>query len=365
LIALGFPLARELIFGMGFRKMKALTLTAYNEFTYGEVPEPEAGPDDLLIEVKACGICGSDVHGMDGSTGRRIPPIIMGHEAAGVVREIGSAVGKNDWQVGQRVTFDSTVYCGKCHYCAKGLVNLCEDRKVLGVSCGEYRQHGAFANYVKVPARVVLPVPEAVSFAEAVFVEPTAVALHGVRRSQAGPGDIALVVGAGIIGLLTIQALKAAGCRKVYAADLNEKRLELAKSLGADEIFPVAGEDVRAAMLDRTGGEGVDVAIDCVGLGATVQLVLTAVRKGGRVGLVGNFAPNCEFPLQVVVTRELSVFGCCASAGEYPQALEEIAAGRIQVKPLTSAIAPLEEGAEWFHRLHGGKEDLIKVILQP
>lgn len=351
-------------FGMGMGTMKALTLTAYNEFSFGDVANPEHGPEDLLIEVKACGICGSDVHGMDGSTGRRIPPVIMGHEAAGIVKEIGAAV-RGDWKVGQRVTFDSTVYCGKCRYCNEGLVNLCEDRKVLGVSCGEYRQNGAFADFVKVPERVVVAVPDAVTYEEAVFVEPTAVALHGVRRSQAGPGDVALVVGAGIIGLLTIQALKAAGCTKVYAADLNTKRLELALELGADEVFAVGEGGVREKLLERTNGEGVDVAIDCVGIGPVVDLVITSVRKGGKVGLIGNLAPRCEFPLQVVVTRELSIFGCCASAGEYPQALEEIAAGRIKVKPLTSAIAPLEEGAEWFHRLHGGKEDLIKVILTP
>ena len=344
--------------------MKALTLTAYNEFSFGEVETPQAGPEELLIAVKACGICGSDVHGMDGSTGRRIPPVVMGHEAAGVVQEIGAAV-RGKWQLGQRVTFDSTLYCGKCRYCSEGLVNLCEDRRVLGVSCQEYRQAGAFAEFVRVPERSVVSVPEGVSYEEAVFVEPTAVALHGVRRAQVVPGDVALVVGAGIIGLLTIQALKAAGCAKVYAADLNLGRLELARQLGADETFPVGAGGVREAMLERTGGEGVDVAIDCVGIGPVVDLVLNSVRKGGRVGLIGNLAPRCEFPLQVVVTRELSVFGCCASAGEYPQALEEIASGRIQVKPLTSAIAPLEEGAEWFHRLHSAKEDLIKVILTP
>jgi L-iditol 2-dehydrogenase len=117
--------------------MKALTLTAYNEFSFGDAALPETGPDDLLIEVRACGICGSDVHGMDGSTGRRIPPIIMGHEAAGVIKALGSAV-QGPWRVGQRVTFDSTVYCGKCSYCDQGLVNLCSSRKVLGVSCGEF-----------------------------------------------------------------------------------------------------------------------------------------------------------------------------------------------------------------------------------
>ncbi|MBP7950474.1 MAG: galactitol-1-phosphate 5-dehydrogenase [Verrucomicrobiales bacterium] len=343
--------------------MKALTLTASSEFVFGDVPDPTAGPEDLIIEVKACGICGSDVHGMDGSTGRRIPPIVMGHEAAGVVREVGTAAG--DWRPGEAVTFDSTLFCGHCRHCLLGRVNLCENRRVLGVSCAEYRQPGAFAEFVRIPGRVAVRIPGGVSFQQAVFVEPCAVALHAVRRAQARPGDSAVVVGAGIIGLLVIQALKAAGCGRVYATDLNEQRLQLALQLGADAIFPSAAGNVRESLLESTGGDGVDVAMECVGVGPTVDLAIAAVRKGGTVALVGNLAPRCEFPLQAVVTRELSVFGCCASAGEYPQALEEIASGRIRVEPLTSAVAPLKEGASWFHRLHGGKEDLIKVILEP
>ncbi len=343
--------------------MKALTLTAYNRFEYGDAAKPEIGTEDLLIEVKACGICGSDVHGMDGSTGRRIPPIIMGHEAAGVISAIGAEAG--DWQLGERVTFDSTVFCGKCHYCADGLVNLCVDRKVLGVSCGEYRQNGAFASFVKVPARAVLRIPAGLSFEEAAFAEPTAVAVHAARRAQAGPGDSAVVIGAGIIGLLTIQALKAAGCGKVYATDLSHSRLALAKELGADATFHAEDGPVKDAIYAATAGEGVDVACECVGIAPTVALALESVRKGGRVALVGNLAPRIEFALQTVVTRELSVFGCCASAGEYPQALADIAAGRIRVKPLMSAVAPLEEGQQWFDRLHSGKEGLVKVILRP
>jgi L-iditol 2-dehydrogenase len=343
--------------------MKALTLTGPSQFLFGDVPEPALLDDEVLVRVAACGICGSDVHGMDGSTGRRIPPVIMGHEAAGTVVRSGPKAG--GWQAGERVTFDSTLYCGACEYCADGQVNLCKNRRILGVSCGDYRQHGAFADYVSVPGRVVCRLPDRVTFEQAVFVEPAAVALHAVRRAQAGPGQTGLVVGAGIIGLLTVQALKAAGCEKVYASDLSEGRLALARELGADEVFPAKAGGLKEAMLARTGGEGVDVAMECVGITATVQSAIDCVRKGGSVGLVGNLAQRIEFPLQAVVTREISLFGSCASAGEYPAALEEIAAGRIRVEPLTSAIRPLEEGAEWFHKLHAAEGDLIKVILRP
>ena len=343
--------------------MRALTLVGSSEFVFGDAPEPEVREDEVLVRVAACGICGSDVHGMDGSTGRRIPPVIMGHEAAGVVVRAGAKAGS--WVEGERVTFDSTLYCGECEYCRDGSVNLCRNRRILGVSCGDYRQNGAFAEYVSVPGRVVCRLPEKVTFEQAVFVEPAAVALHAVRRAQAGPGQSGLVVGAGIIGLLTVQALKAAGCTKVYATDLSESRLAVAKELGADEVFPAKAGGLKEAMLERTGGEGVDVVMECVGVSATVQTAIECVRKGGAVGLVGNLAQRIEFPLQAVVTRELSLFGSCASAGEYPAALEAIAAGKIRVGPLTSAIRPLEEGAEWFHKLHAAADDLIKVILRP
>lgn len=343
--------------------MKALTLTAYKEFQFGESPRPVIKADEVLVKVAACGICGSDVHGMDGSSGRRIPPVIMGHEASGTIVETGAQAG--DWKVGARVTFDSTLYCGSCAYCADGFVNLCDNRRVLGVSCGDYRQNGAFAEYVAVPARVLFAIPEGVSFEQAAFVEPAAVALHAVNRAQAGPGQSALVVGAGIIGLLIIQALKAAGCSKIYASDLSEARLELARELGADEVFPAKAGGLKEAMLERTNGQGVDVAMEVVGISPTLTAAIECVRKGGHVGLVGNLAQKTDFPLQLVVTRELTVFGCCASAGEYPRALEEIAAGRIRVEPLTSAVRPLEEGGDWFQRLYEAKENLIKVILRP
>ena len=138
--------------------MKALVLEAYHRFEYKDVPEPEVGPEDVLIAVKACGICGSDVHGMDGSTGRRRPPVIMGHEASGVIVACGDDVA--GWQRGDRVTFDSTIYCGRCHFCRTGRANLCDDRRVLGVSCEDYRRHGAFADFVAVPQHILYRLPE-------------------------------------------------------------------------------------------------------------------------------------------------------------------------------------------------------------
>ena len=142
--------------------MKALVLEEYQRFVYKEVPDPQPGAGEVMVQIKACGICGSDIHGMDGSTGRRIPPSIMGHEAAGVVRACGPGV--TGWQAGDRVTFDSTISCGQCFFCRQGLINLCDQRRVLGVSCAEYRQDGAFADYVILPQHILYRLPENLPF---------------------------------------------------------------------------------------------------------------------------------------------------------------------------------------------------------
>jgi L-iditol 2-dehydrogenase len=343
--------------------MKALTLTAYNKFEFGDAPDPEIGDHEVLVAVRACGICGSDIHGMDGSSGRRIPPIIMGHEAAGEIKEVGAAV--RGWKVGDRVTFDSTVYCGDCDECRRGQVNLCPSRNVLGVSCGDYRRNGAFAEYVRVPQHILYAIPDSVSYEHAAFAEPISIALHAVNRVPLKKGDSAVVVGAGLIGLLVIQALKAKGAGLVIAVDVDEKRLALAKTLGADFTL-LSGEDTPAQVRQLCGNpDGADIAMEVVGFGPTIKIAIESVRKGGSIGCVGNLKAEVPFPLQAVVTRELSVFGTCASAGEYAEAVAAVASGSIQVEPLLSAVADLAEGGDWFHRLHANTEGLLKVILRP
>ena len=196
------------------------------------------------------------------------------------------------------------------------------------------------------------------------MLEAVAVAIHGVNLAQLAPNSAALVVGAGTIGILTLQALRAAGCSKVFVTDVDAQRLALAKKLGATEIL-LSGDSLLARILERTNNEGVDVALECVGRNETVAASIDATRKGGTVVLVGNIAPNVNLPLQKVVTRQIRLQGSCASAGEYPQAIEWMASGKIQVKPLITAIAPLEEGPRWFERLHAREPNLLKVVLTP
>ncbi len=343
--------------------MKALVLTEYNHFEYRDIPAPDFGPDEVLIRVKACGICGSDVHGMDGSTGRRRPPIVMGHEAAGVIAETGDKV--TAWRKGDRVTFDSTVYCGKCWFCRRGEINLCDSRRVLGVSCDDYRLDGAFAQYVAVPQHILYSLPEEFSFAQATLVETLSIALHAVSRTPLSPDDTALVVGAGMVGLLVVQGLRLAGCGQIIAVDLEQGRLDLACRLGADVGLKADSVDVPAEVFRMTGGRGADVAVEAVGITPAINSAVASLRKGGYLTLVGNLSPTVELPLQAVVTGEVTVYGSCASRGEYPAAIEAIAGGKVNVDTLISATAPLSEGASWFERLQKWEPGLMKVILEP
>jgi len=342
--------------------MKALLLSRYKHLEVVDLPELAPGPGEVLVRVAACGICGSDVHGYDGSTGRRVPPIVMGHEAAGTVAAWGQGV--TGFVKGERVTFDSTVYCGFCEPCRRGDVNLCDRRQVLGVSCSDYRRAGAFAEHVVVPARIVHRLPDSLSFEEAAMLEALSVALHAVSLASVRTGDTALVTGAGMIGLLLIQALRTSGCSEIFVSDLDQSRLDLARAVGATDVFS-ATTNPTDLVLERTNGKGVDLAMEAVGCNDTVQASIDCVRKGGTVLLVGNITPAVTLPLQKVVTRQIRLQGSCASAGEYPRAIELLASGAIQVRPLISAVAPLQDGPQWFARLYAREPHLMKVILTP
>jgi L-iditol 2-dehydrogenase len=344
------------------QRMKALLLSQYKHLEIADLPEPTPGPGEVLVRVAACGICGSDVHGYDGSSGRRIPPIVMGHEAAGRIAAVGAAV--KGFAEGDRVTFDSTTYCGACSPCRRGEVNLCDNRQVLGVSCSDYRRAGAFAEYVVVPSRTVYRLPDNLSFVEAAMLEAVAVAVHAVSLAEVSPNSTALVLGAGMIGLLVAQALRIAACSRVFVADIDSSRLKLAQDVGAAAVLS-AEADLVEQVLQHSSRAGVDVAVEAVGRNETVGAAIESVRKGGTVVLVGNISPEVTLPLQKVVTRQIRLQGSCASAGEYPQAMELLATGAIQVKPLITAIARLDEGPQWFERLHAREPNLMKVVLTP
>ena len=343
--------------------MNALLLSEYKHLAVTTLPVPDPAPTDILVQVAACGICGSDVHGFDGTSGRRIPPLVMGHEAAGVVAAVGSEVSK--FVVGDRVTFDSTVYCGVCAFCRKGEINLCDDRQVVGVSCGDYSRAGAFAEYVAVPERIVYKLPDTLGFAEAAMLEAVSVALHAVAVSKLEGGETALVIGAGMIGLLTLQAARAVGCSRVFVADIDATRLKSAAELGADKTLLLSGAELTKEILNLTGGRGVDVVLEAVGRNETIATAIDSVRKGGTVTLIGNITPQVNLPLQKVVSRQIRLQGSCASCGEYPEAMKLMTSGKIRVDSLITAVAPLSDGPSWFDRLHSGEPNLMKIVLDP
>jgi (R,R)-butanediol dehydrogenase/meso-butanediol dehydrogenase/diacetyl reductase/L-iditol 2-dehydrogenase len=344
--------------------MKALLMKEYKKLLFTDVPVPGiADSHDVLVRIKAAAICGSDIHGFDGSTGRRMPPIIMGHEAAGEVAETGPEVTR--FRPGDRITFDSTISCGSCFYCRQGQINLCDKRTVLGVSCGEYRRDGAFAEYVLVPDHICYPLPRDLSWEEGAMTEPAGVAAHALRITPLGLNETTGVLGAGIIGLLLIRILRASASGKIIALDTDPARRQAALDSGADAALDPADQELPEKIRALSGGRGVDRVFEAVGASAPVQTALSLVKKGGSLTLIGNISPRIDLPLQDVVSRQISILGSCATAGEYSLVLDLMARKKIDVLSLISKTAPLEEGQLWFDKLYRREDNLLKVVLLP
>ena len=343
--------------------MKALVYTKPYTFEYSDFPDPAVGDDDVLIRVKACGICGSDVHGFTGETGRRIPPLIMGHEAAGIVEGIGKNV--SGFEKGDRVCFDSTVYCNKCEACRAGLFNRCDKRQVLGVSVPEFKRHGAFAEYVAVPCWIVSKMPDELSFVHAALLEPASIGTHAANRAPISNNDTVVVIGAGTIGLFILQAAGLRGAAKVIAVDINEFRLDLAKQIGADKLINPLKSDLSEEILRETEGKGANVTLEAVGYAKTFADAVSVTRMGGYIVAVGNLQKKAEFDLQQLVAKEHTFTGSYASSGEFRDCIELVASGKINVEPLISDVLPLQEAPNAFDRLLKAEENLLKIVLEP
>ncbi|NMB16666.1 MAG: galactitol-1-phosphate 5-dehydrogenase [Firmicutes bacterium] len=339
--------------------MWALVYHGPNDLRYEQITKPVPGAGEVLVAVKAVGVCGSDVHGYQGITGRRIPPMVMGHEFAGQVAEVGPNV--EDVEIGMKVAVQPLVFCGKCGECRRGNTNLCVEGRLLGV----LTTNGAMAEYVVVPAKQLFPLPEGLGFAEGALVEPAAVALRAINKLGDRPmPDRVAIVGAGPIGLLLLQYVKLRGAKEVLVTDLENYRLELAKELGADMVLNPKETDVILRAQDWTHGEGVPLAIEAVGATPTVQQAMAMVGVRGTVLWVGNSAKFIEMNMQQTVTREYTILGTFIySHEEFGQALKDIGAGRVKVKPLLSRSYPLSRGPEVFATLAEGKEKVIKAVL--
>jgi L-iditol 2-dehydrogenase len=338
--------------------VKALVFVGPGEMAVLERPDRHPGSGEALVAVRAAGICGSDVHGYLGLTGRRQPGTVMGHEAAGLVLETGPGV--TGAQAGDRVALRSILACGACQPCRRGRPNVCENRQGLGMQFD-----GAYAERMVVPEALAVPIPDSLSFEEAALAEPLAVALHAVAITPLEPSDAVAIVGAGPIGLLTLLALRLRGVRSVAITDRSPHRLAVARDLGADLAIEVGSSDPVPAILGATGGRGADVVFEAVGITATVAQSLAVAQTGGHVTWIGNSAPTVDLPMQDMVTRELTLRGSYAFAGEFEEAIDLLATDRIDVRPLIERTAQLDDGPEVFRRLGDGTLDAVKVVIIP
>ncbi len=343
--------------------MKALVLEEYGKLVYKDVAEPGIkNRDDVKIKIKAVSVCGSDVHGLDGSTGRRKPPVIMGHEVSGVVVETGSDAG--NFKSGDKVIINSTLFCGKCNYCTSGRINLCDNRKVFGVSNDEYKIDGAYTEYLVVPERIVYRIPDDMPFEKAALVEPLSVSFHASKISMAGVNKKVVVMGTGTIGLFVIQSLKLMGTGKIIAVDVDDEKLSLAKEMGADYIINSREKDPMKEVPAILGG-GADVVFDVVGIQKVSEDGLNLLKKGGQLVLIGLQDQAIRYPVQRIISNELKIQGSYISSDEYPECIDMIHRGRIDVSRFISHYVPLSEGAKWFERIKKKEPGLYKIIFNP
>jgi L-iditol 2-dehydrogenase len=331
-------------------------LTNIESITLERVPVPELHDDQVLIEVRSCGICGSDVHSYKGKHPFVHPPIVLGHELSGIVRNI--AVKSKSIQLGERVTVEPNIACGKCRNCLEGRYNICEELQVIGC----VGHNGGFAGYVVAPAKKVIRIPEEMSFDEACLVEPTAVAIHAVRKSQQEVGSFVVVQGAGIIGLLVLQIASIAGARKIAATDILDSRLESAKALGAEIVVNTSRKSI-LSVLEETG-ERADLIYDCVSVQETILQDIKIARKGTRIIVVGVPETSVSVDLASVQDHELELVGTLMyTRNDFLTAVDYIKNKRIRLPKIRTYT--LEEINEAFREAISGRQDGCKVIVHP
>ncbi|GIK73534.1 MAG: sorbitol dehydrogenase [Chloroflexota bacterium] len=310
-----------------------------------DIPEPEPGPGQVKLRVRAAGLCGTDLH-IYKDEFRSWPPVVLGHEVAGEIVELGEGV--QGLKPGMRVTTETYFsYCGKCRYCRAGNVNLCLERRSIGSAV-----NGGFTSYLITPARNIHELPENVDFRAGALTEPLACVVHAALTTPTvTPGDVAVIAGPGSIGLLTLQVVKAAGATAVMlGTDADEHRLELARDLGADHVVNVQRSDPASLIGDLTeGGLGADVVYECAGAGAAAQQLLTLVRRRGRYVQIGLFGKPIAWDLDQLVYKELTATGSNASTpSSWLRAIELMRTGKVRTAPLITHSFPVTEWEKGF-----------------
>ena len=339
--------------------MKSAVWYGGKDIRIEEVPKPKVTNNEVLVRVKAVGICGSELHAYEGISERRKPPLVMGHEFAGEIAEIGKVV--KGLEKGDRVVVEPLIRCGVCEQCMRGQGNVCRNVKLVGLHVS-----GAFAEYVLVPAGNCHKLPDNVSFEEGSTVKPLAVGVHAVNRTPIKLGDTVVVIGAGIIGMMTLQAAKTAGAEKIFVTDVVDYRLDLAKKLGADVVINSRIEDPVKRVKELTNMKGADVALEAVGTQITVQQAMGMVGIGGRVTVIGMLEKTMSLGMLDAVVKELSIKGSYGFVSDdFKAALALISAGKANVKSMITNVLPLSDIAKGFELLHEKAEGVVKVVLKP
>jgi len=341
--------------------MQSLVWEAPRVMVMREQERPVPQPGEALVRVAYVGICGSELSGYLGHNALRVPPLVMGHEFAGQVVALGAeAANKHpELAVGQLVTANPLTYCGICLWCRQGLNQLCATRKLIGA-----HRPGAYAQYVTAPVEVVTALPAGLSPRIGALTEPVAVAVRIGELAGNVQGEAVLIIGAGPIGLLALQVLRALGAGPVFIADLEAARLEMGAALGGQPLNPRT-DNVVAVVRAATGGLGVPVALDAVGAAVTRANCVSATRSGGMVILSGLHEETSAMPAAEIIRREIVVRGSFAyTPANFAAALTQLAAGAIRLDPWIIE-APLADGGHWFDRLIEAPGAVAKVLLVP
>ena len=336
--------------------MRALVYTAPHAIEMRDVPDPSPEPGEVVLRVRACGICGSDLHGFRGKSRIRVPPAVLGHECTGAIAAVGAGV--DTLRAGDRAVIQPLIGCGLCRYCQMGRSNICPERRLIGAHLP-----GGFADYVRVPRAAVYAIPDTLPDADATLVEPLGNAIHVLGLGGEAAGGIVVVIGAGTLGLLTVAVLGLRGARRVISVDLDPHRLEVARRLGADDVLDARDSDLARRMLELTGG-GADLVVEAVGVGASRTTAIQAAGPGGTVVLLGNAESESTLPVNDAVNRELVLRGSYSCTdSELREAIDVLARGGIDTSWVETA--PLEHGPAMFGRLHRGHDAPIKAVLVP
>lgn len=340
--------------------MKTAIMTANNRVELVDRPKPSPAPGEVLVKLEYVGVCGSDLHLLERAWGGLIrEPFVLGHEAAGTVVETGPNVA--GLKVGDRVALEPGRTCGACEMCKTGRYNLCPDVRFFAAP----PVNGVFQEFVAHPAELCFKLPENVSTLEGALIEPLAVGIHAARQGGAGPGQTAVVAGAGCIGLVSLMALKIFGVPKVHVVDVMDNRLHKATELGAAGVINPSSVDAVQKVLDLTGGRGCDLAIDTAGSEKTVGQAVSYAKKGSTIVLVGySHSGSMTLPTTLATDKELTFKTVFRYRNIYPMAIESVAAGLVNLKAIVSNIYPLDDIQEGLQASIRDKASLVKAVIK-